>query len=593
MINLLFSTKLSANEEKIKMLGEIREKLDIIHTSEYSQFLKFMFPIFYNNLRQLPPHFGDSQEQKIRSMSLEIIHRLPCNDKLKMYAPNLMKLVTYLLEVENEANAVTCLRIIIELHKNYRPEMEGEVQAFFDIVFKMYNELPKTLQYFFHEKGPVKALVALQTSQTSLQGSKPSSFIRSTQSFKVLTECPIIVVLLCQIYPKLFVANIQRFIPIILRSLRLVFPDPSKHPLLHSPSPPSNPPPLSGGSLPNPQNAPLPPSSTPPSSLPPSSTPPSLFSNNPQMGALPPQQNPNPKVEGEGGSVGGVGGGDKSGIEREVKQGQIDFVSCQVKSLSLLAYILKEHPETIRQHQDHIPLFVIQLLKNCPQEAAGTRKELLIAIRHILATEYKKAFLPHIGKLLEEETLVGSGVTSFDTVRTIAYSTLAELIHHVRADLTVEQLSTCIHVYTRNLHDNTLHFTLQAMSSKLLLNLVEQMSRKNDPTLRSLLIKILDTYVNKIYSIRKEVSSLLSQLTLYSQPFQQFLSPLLLQLELSSPSLLPPSLLESEKSSYEKNKQKVLRTFSSKSLPLSFPTLFFSHSPKLQKNTFKRLQTND
>ena len=35
----------------------------------------------------------------------------------------------HLLEVDNEPNAVICLRIIFELHKNYRPQLQNEVRA--------------------------------------------------------------------------------------------------------------------------------------------------------------------------------------------------------------------------------------------------------------------------------------------------------------------------------------------------------------------------------------------------------------------------------------------------------------------------------
>ncbi len=69
-----------------------------------------------------------------------------------MYRPfalNLLKLSMYLLEVENEDNAVICLRIIIDLHKSYRSALENEVQPFLEIVQKFYTELPKTLSTTF------------------------------------------------------------------------------------------------------------------------------------------------------------------------------------------------------------------------------------------------------------------------------------------------------------------------------------------------------------------------------------------------------------------------------------------------------------
>ena len=41
-------------------------------------------------------------------------------------------------------------------------------------------------------------------------------------------------------------------------------------------------------------------------------------------------------------------------------------------------------------------------------------------------------FVPHIDKLFDENLLFGHGWTAHDTLRPLAYSTLADLVHHVR-----------------------------------------------------------------------------------------------------------------------------------------------------------------
>ena len=130
---------------KLQLVTEIRDNIEVVHTFEYKNFLAHLFPVFYNSLRQGQPQFTDGTEQKIRNILLEILNRLPNNELLRPYVHNLLKLAMYLLEVENEENAVICLRIIIDLHKNYRPTLETEVQPFLDIVQKIYNELPKTV----------------------------------------------------------------------------------------------------------------------------------------------------------------------------------------------------------------------------------------------------------------------------------------------------------------------------------------------------------------------------------------------------------------------------------------------------------------
>mgnify|MGYP001577851113 FL=1 len=50
---------------------------------------------------------------------------------------------------------------------------------------------------------------------------------------------------------------------------------------------------------------------------------------------------------------------------------------------------------------------------------------------------------------------------------------LADLIHHVRAELTLAQLARIVHVYSANVHDPTLGAAIQTMCSKLLLNLID------------------------------------------------------------------------------------------------------------------------
>jgi transformation/transcription domain-associated protein len=161
---------------KLQLVSEIRDNLEVVHTAEYANFLKFLFPVFYNALRQGTPQLQDGPEHKIRNVLLEILNRLPNNEALRPFSQNLLKLSMYLLEVENEENAVICLRIIIDLHKNYRPSLESEVQPFLDIVQKFYTELSKTVSSTFAEK-PRPVMPALPPGQGDLVA-KPAVMIR-------------------------------------------------------------------------------------------------------------------------------------------------------------------------------------------------------------------------------------------------------------------------------------------------------------------------------------------------------------------------------------------------------------------------------
>ena len=58
----------------------------------------------------------------------------------------MLSLCMKLLETDNEENAVICLRIIFDLHKNFRPTLEREVQPFLDFVQRIYQGRRTTQQ---------------------------------------------------------------------------------------------------------------------------------------------------------------------------------------------------------------------------------------------------------------------------------------------------------------------------------------------------------------------------------------------------------------------------------------------------------------
>src|SRR4051794_19105414 len=111
----------------------------------------------------------------------------------------------------------------------------------------------------------------------------------------------------------------------------------------------------------------------------------------------------------------------------------------------------------------------------------------------MLVTEFRLGFIKHVDTLLDEKVLLGSSKTSLDVTRSefffdsshlyrpLAYSALADLFHHVRNELSLPQLLKIVNIYSRNLHDSALPFQIQTVSAKLLLNLVEPITKKTDP----------------------------------------------------------------------------------------------------------------
>ena len=76
-------------------------------------------------------------------------------------------------------------------------------------------------------------------------------------------------------------------------------------------------------------------------------------------------------------------------------------------------------------------------------------------------------FVPRIDQLFDEEVLIGTGWTTKESLRPLAYSTLADLVHHVRTHLSLPHLSLAVHMFSKNVHDDSLPVSIQTMSCKV------------------------------------------------------------------------------------------------------------------------------
>ena len=268
-------------------------------------------------------------------------------------------------------------------------------------------------------------------------------------SFKVLAECPIIVVSLFQKHPLVVRTNVQQFVPLIKGVLLL-------------------------------------------------------------------QAKPQEKAHAEAAARETIFAGVSPLIKNRAAFGE--FITAQVKTMSFLAYLLRVYASQLQDFLPTLPSIVVRLLQDCPREKSSARKELLVAIRHIINFNFRNIFLPKIDELLDERTLIGDGLTVYETMRPLAYSMLADLIHHVRNDLKPEQIKRTVEVYTKNLHDNFPGTSFQTMSAKLLLNMADCIARVKDrQDARHFLIMILDAIGDKFAAMNRQHANAVKLTKLYSQ----------------------------------------------------------------------------
>lgn len=97
---------------------------------QYPQFLDHSLKIFLKILQEGEPHFiAEYNIQQVRKLILEMIHRLPISETLRQYVKSILILMLKLMEIENEENVLVCLKIFMELHKQYRPAYSTDVDV--------------------------------------------------------------------------------------------------------------------------------------------------------------------------------------------------------------------------------------------------------------------------------------------------------------------------------------------------------------------------------------------------------------------------------------------------------------------------------
>ncbi|KUG01188.1 Phosphatidylinositol kinase (PIK-L3) [Phytophthora nicotianae] len=460
----------------LKELVDLYRRAEILHTPQLGRILEALFPVWKGLLQtKLPPQLRATMQNRCRKVLLQILNRLPSNEALRPYVAQLLQLLMEVLQKDNEDNALIALKTLFDLHRNYRPALRNEVQPFLELVQLMYKNLQATMKKQFsgppetHKSSstvsagttPTAAKTAVSSATPVAEGAKEATpsgsesasaatteaakaetpvpqattsasageasatatettadstkaatetttantatapsgdsatdepICSNLESFKTISELPLIIMLLFQCYPSYIESYIPVLVPLMMSALALRAPDTA------------------------------------------ATTHPSRY---------------------------------------------LDFLDCQVKTLSFVTYLLRGCANLMRPFQDAICENTVKLLIACPKDAFVLRKDIFVAARHIISTDFRRGFYPQLELLMNDDVLIGKGRCSFYQIRPLAYSTLADMIHHVRDMLTLTQVSAIVDFYGKRIHDPTLPISIQTTSIRLLLNLVD-ISAKNE-----------------------------------------------------------------------------------------------------------------
>ncbi|XP_039053328.1 transcription-associated protein 1-like [Hibiscus syriacus] len=85
----------------------------------------------------------------------------------------------------------------------------------------------------------------------------------------------------------------------------------------------------------------------------------------------------------------------------------IELKGVQVKTVSFLTCLLKSFADYIRPREESICKSIVNLLVTC-SDSVSIRKVLLVALKHVLGTDFKRGLFPLIDTLLEEGPKIGA-----------------------------------------------------------------------------------------------------------------------------------------------------------------------------------------
>ncbi|CEG01408.1 Tetratricopeptide-like helical [Ostreococcus tauri] len=419
-------SKSATTSMRLEVATSVRDGIEIVHTSEYVNFLKSCFPAFKEILtKHTSPTMEDNEMNALRHVVYEILNRLPFNEVLRPYESELLDLALESLREENEKNALLCLRVIFDLHRNFRPTMDKRVEPFIRFVHDVYEGSGVTIDELLGSSGSTR-----KRGKSEEKLPAPCE-LPSHKSFKVMMECPLIVMLVYQLYnrDKFIQQEVEKMIPLMVKFTGLQTIDIDS---------------MSAG-------------------------------------------------------------------QREFSS---DLKSAQVKTIGFITFLLRGNSVFVEPHHEEISNAIVSLLRTCP-DVVATRKELLIATRHVLSSPpLCKGFFQHLDLMMDEDVLVGTGRMCIENLRPLAYSFLAELVHHMKAELTLEQIRRAIHIFSRNMQDETLPLSTHMTCVRLMHHLVESVFRMRTDASRAteareFLVRIMYATVAKFRTLRPNIPELL------------------------------------------------------------------------------------
>lgn len=450
---------------KHSIISELSDMIEAFTgNTEYEHYLSQLVPVYIELLNTVPISFSSqSIDHKLRNSILEVLHRSTMNDTFQNYALEINDLLIKLLQTENEENGVLCLKISTSLFKSYKSILADKAEPFIQIIIEMYKNMDQLLKDTFVNNATGTPNPNNLASGNNNGGSPANNFQSPRAMSPSLGND--------DAQPKQLAKAMYSFKTIAECPITMVTLTSSYKQLVNTSLPDFIP----------------------------------YIIQILQL-EVPQQAEARKFAEENGQRLTSV----TPAIKNRLAYG--DFILGQVKAASFLAYIfIRGYSQALlKKYTEIIPDLIMRLLQDCPSELSAARKELLHATRHILTTPYRNLFISKLDLLFDERVLIGDGLTAHETLRPLAYSIVADFVHNVRNELSTDKILKTITMYCNHLQDSSLALTVQIMSAKLLLNLVERIMRLNSKAEgRQLFMLIIDAFTKRFQALNRQYPNIM------------------------------------------------------------------------------------
>ncbi|KAF9453072.1 FAT-domain-containing protein [Macrolepiota fuliginosa MF-IS2] len=192
-----------------------------------------------------------------------------------------------------------------------------------------------------------------------------------------------------------------------------------------------------------------------------------------------------------------------------------EFIHSQIKMLSYLAYNMRFSGEQPEGYAETLILSALRLLQDCPSNGIALRKELMVVFRHLMSTNHRRVLFDHLDKLFDEHVLLGTGIASKEMLRVAVYSSVTDLVHHLRNDLTSAQLNHIVNSYSCLVHNPALGNNLHTLFAKMMFGLTDAiLAKETQQGAAKLLTIMFESCLERLEGlaiVHEEVSGLLER----------------------------------------------------------------------------------